>query len=118
MAVLLVIGNSRSGQDLSELLDVVEQRSRTQLAETAYAIDTYESPETVCDTLVARFGTEDQVYVLAVTGPYKGRSYSQALTNNRPNDVSQDSVASAERPQRRAPALGRPPERCNASNSA
>lgn len=40
MAVLLVVGDSRSGQDLSELLDVVEQRSRTQLAETAYAIDT------------------------------------------------------------------------------
>lgn len=72
MAVLLVVGDSRSGQDLSELLDVVEQRSWTQLAETAYAIDTDESPETVCDNLVARFGTEDQVYVLAVTGPYKG----------------------------------------------
>ena len=36
MAVLLVVGDSRSGQDLSELLDVVEQRSQTQLAETAY----------------------------------------------------------------------------------
>jgi hypothetical protein len=72
MAVLLVVGDSRSGQDFSELLDVVEQRSRTQLAETAYAIDTDESPETVCDNLVARFGTEDQVYVIAVTGPYKG----------------------------------------------
>ena len=72
MAVLLVVGDSRSGQDFSELLDVVEQRSRTQLAETAYAMDTDESLETVCDNLVARFGTEDQVYVIAVTGPYKG----------------------------------------------
>lgn len=52
----------------SVALSVIEQRSRTWLAETAYAIEADESPETVCDDLVARLGAEDQVYVIAVTG--------------------------------------------------
>ena len=60
MAVMLVTYDlSRSGQDHSEVLDVIERYSWTRLSESAYAMETDESPETVCDDLVARIGSED-----------------------------------------------------------
>ncbi len=48
----------------SEVLGVIEQRSRARPAETAYAIEAGESPETVCDNLVARIRPDDPVCVI------------------------------------------------------
>lgn len=72
MAVLLIACDTQEGQGHSEVLEYVEQYSWTRLAGTTYAVETDESPEIVCDNLVARIGSDDQVYVVAVTGPYKG----------------------------------------------
>lgn len=73
MAVLLVTYDlSRSGRDRSEALDVIERYSSRQLSDTTHAIETDDSPAKVCDDLVARIGSSDQVYVMAVTGRYEG----------------------------------------------
>ncbi len=73
MAVILVAYElNRNDGDHSEVLDVIERYPSTRLSGSTYAIETDESPETVCDDLVARIGRDGQVYVIAVTGPYKG----------------------------------------------
>ena len=48
----------------SEVLGVIEQRSRARLTELSYAIETDELPETVRDELVARIRPDDLVYVV------------------------------------------------------
>ena len=48
----------------SEVLGVIEQRSRARLTELSYAIETDELPETVRDELVARIRPDDLVYVI------------------------------------------------------
>lgn len=73
MAVLLVAYElDRADVDHSEVLELIEQYSSTRLSESTYAIETDETPESLCDDLVARIGPDGRVYVIAVTGPYRG----------------------------------------------
>ncbi|RCW61943.1 hypothetical protein DET61_1385 [Marinobacter nauticus] len=73
MSVLLVTYDLNSpGQKHTKLLEKIKQYNWARLSESSYAIETYESPQQVFDSLRPITDQNDNLYVITLKRPYTG----------------------------------------------
>ncbi len=74
MAVYLITYDlKKPGQDYSGLLKEIKKFSSwARLSESSYAVETNQTPETVCNTLRRHMDANDNIYVINLKRPYSG----------------------------------------------
>lgn len=73
MSVLLVTYDlKKPGQNYSEFYKVIKNYDWARLSESSYAINTYDSPDTVYAKLKPHMDSNDNVYIVTLVRPYSG----------------------------------------------
>ncbi len=77
-ALLVAYDPDKPEQDHSDLVEQIERYSNIRLSEYSFAIITDKTPKRVCEELHKFIDTNDNLYVITLTLPYKAVGSSQA----------------------------------------
>jgi len=74
MAVVLVTYDlNRPGQNYDQLIGFIKQHAWARLSESSYAIETFDTPQSIFNKIATTIDPGDNVYVVTLSSPYWGR---------------------------------------------